>query len=665
MPRYIIPFVDSTKWVTNNNCTLCKTIDDLYNKAKSETDSDLYQDDLFVLDNYLVVDGYNLLEVYEKNGLILDVTPSDNVSVGNIVTPKINPEITRMRQYKTSTDLFMKKVQKLLFPEDNVVLPNDPSIDVPVTAHSRWCKYCGSRKPDIYDTTKQENMNLMDIENFVVNLIEPDSTYNYHRVSISWRDFSSEAWAKTRLLRKQDYQPKDDNDGEILKEYSDVVNLHDELNPFYDIGFDVGHVYYYQVIAYDKLGKVLKKSDLLEVYVGSTDDIAPQSITDLTVKQVRELKIDNDTDPPSYYIEDSLQLSWTDPSDDDWQDTIIRMSDKFVPVDELDCTGVTSKKILINSKEDPNSLKFDKTYYFKAFPYDKTKFIPNTNGIGYIPMNNYNRKSNPAVINVVQYTQNVKDLIITGGDRCITLTWTDPDDFQWTGTKVIYKVGSMILNENDGTVVTITKRDERNKYAEVPLVIPYLNNNTKYYVGVFPMTSNDLVSLRDHDVTPTSNIANVRTDNQIGVIVGSWLESINITFEDNSYLDYFKTLGKWKVEKDPDNSHKNVLITRALQGGDCSVCFIDLFNNAYGVTVSFDYKISMVPDADLFTFAIGGGETLNTILVDTGEFQAWRNVCVDLGPGEGVKLVWSWDKGDPYAYGYVAIDNIIVTYKHE
>jgi len=657
MPKYIVPFVNSNNWETNSNCNLCPIIDALYNKAIIESDPFQLQYDLSDLDNYLVVDGYNLLPVYETDGYVIDNSDPE------FIVPIVNLNIQRISQYQVCTDLFMLKVNKVLYPTQNIVLPGNSSIDNPVIIHSRWCKKCASRKPDIYDTERQENLNLLTIENFNVTLLSPDDTINYFRASISWNDLNSNAWNKTVLLRQIDRLPQNDTDGEILKEYTGIKNLYNDSNPYFDNNLEPGYVYYYQIFAYDNLGQILKSSNILFSYVTIDNFTPPSIITDLTTKQVRSLsKVES-----SYQIKDNVEITWTNPVSEGFIGTILRISDKFVPFDENSCTGVSGKELSINDSSDPASLSFGHTYYFRVFPYDETKYIPNPIGPGYVPYENFNRNSPPSIINIVSYPGNVTALVVIGGDQQISLTWTDPVDLIWTGTKIMYKVGSMILNEHDGVIVETTTRDELNKYQLTPLVIPNLKNNTTYYVGVFPMTSNNIIELSDLTITPDTNIASVTVQNQKSAIVGSWVELITVNFETSDYLNYFTHFGRWKVELDNDihSGHDYVLRIENLNSKDSDNCFMALYNVAYGAVVSFDYKISMVPNMDTFTFSIVNNETTDVTFSDTGNFLQWRNVAFNIDAGDGIKLIWNWTKGhSSYNYGFVAIDNIIITYNH-
>ena len=107
--KTIIPFQNPRLWETNNNCFWCKTVDDLYNDVLNSTNNDYNQEVLDFLDENYLVNGYRVLSVFEKWGL--------------------DDKINAINEY-------------------NNLEYNNP---IPNILHSRWCEWCGSRKPDIYE----------------------------------------------------------------------------------------------------------------------------------------------------------------------------------------------------------------------------------------------------------------------------------------------------------------------------------------------------------------------------------------------------------------------------------------------------------------------------------------------------------------------------------
>lgn len=78
----------------------------------------------------------------------------------------------------------------------------------------------------------------------------------------------------------------------------------------------------------------------------------------------------------------------------------------------------------------------------------------------------------------------ISALVISPGNGQLKLTWTDPSDSAWAGTKVVRKAGSYPTNPKDGTVIVDSKT--RNAYKSSPFVDSGLTNGVTYYYHVFP-----------------------------------------------------------------------------------------------------------------------------------------------------------------------------------
>lgn len=141
MPKYPIKFPNDTIfWETKYNCSNCKIIDQTYyNIFNNELDilDKKIQAQLQFLDKMYLVNGYQLLIVYEKQ-----------------YNDKIFDNIKTLKTYKSNSKAFMNEVYRQYKPEyfSNKV-PGDPY--KPILLHGRWCQKCGSRKPSIYDTERE------------------------------------------------------------------------------------------------------------------------------------------------------------------------------------------------------------------------------------------------------------------------------------------------------------------------------------------------------------------------------------------------------------------------------------------------------------------------------------------------------------------------------
>lgn len=78
----------------------------------------------------------------------------------------------------------------------------------------------------------------------------------------------------------------------------------------------------------------------------------------------------------------------------------------------------------------------------------------------------------------------IKNIKISTGNGKLTVSWEDPDDNTWGGTKLLYKIGSYPQNPKDGTLVVDNK--VKNEYESKGIEINALTNGTKYYLMFFP-----------------------------------------------------------------------------------------------------------------------------------------------------------------------------------
>lgn len=154
---------------------------------------------------------------------------------------------------------------------------------------------------------------------------------------------------------------------------------------------------------------------------------------------------------------------------------------------------------------------------------------------------------------------NVSNITVYPSDSKLTITWTDPDDVVWGGTRVVIKAGSYPENENDGIVVVDNL--ERNKYQTVGFTQSGLTNHVEYFIGFFPYSTSGAVNFsEDNRATGTPEEPNVYgvqidladenpescltyTDGAIGMTGGSsdWVKVFNIKpclFKDGQVVGY-------------------------------------------------------------------------------------------------------------------------------
>lgn len=336
MSKYVIPFQNNSNWKTNANCPFCLAINDLYNEimymnADSDENQQLQQSKIQQLEN-LLVDGYGLLQVYEKNGYFI----------------YNKNEIDKIKYYTTNSNSFMSKVSNYFDPQRSV--SSSTNIDDPVLLHSRWCKNCGSRKPDIYDPLRDEIPSLIEVINFNVEF--DDNT----GIKISWQDPDLSNWSKTKLIRKNNSKPSSDTDGVVITEYSDNSSKYKDT-PFIDQSFDYGNIYYYVVFEYDDLGNVITASKPSILFLNATDFESPAPIMDLSTKHIRQLKYINSIPVSLNYV----KANWTEPIDGDLDGVVVRF-DELGPSSPEDGFQYLGDKVLVNFKVDWSKVNEDNLF---------------------------------------------------------------------------------------------------------------------------------------------------------------------------------------------------------------------------------------------------------------------------------------------------------------
>lgn len=125
MAKRIVPFTISGYHETSAGCSICQQIDDLYDFILNHDLTEIAkQTQLKFLDDNFLINGYQLLQTLEKIG------------------------------YPCAKLYYKQKIKKLkTFNSIHGIDNTDPNKVRLI--HSRWCKNCGSRKPDIYDESRE------------------------------------------------------------------------------------------------------------------------------------------------------------------------------------------------------------------------------------------------------------------------------------------------------------------------------------------------------------------------------------------------------------------------------------------------------------------------------------------------------------------------------
>lgn len=580
MSKYIIPFLNPTNWETNEHCELCSAIDGLYNDIIAGNSDDLSKNTDF-LDRYYLVDGYNLLPVYEQNGYII----------------YRETQIEQLKQYRNDNADFMIKVHNVLYPNDHQTVSDYTIADSPTVLYSRWCKRCGSRKPDIYDPLRAESFGLLNIVNFKATVIDG-------KIQVTWRDSEATVWGKTKLFR----------DGEPVTEY--IVRDKHETNPFEEI-LPTGIIYRYKVVNYDFIDEMIQSTPEIEVYVPVTENVPPGPCTNVTAKQVKKLYKEGDV----YNSKDVILVDWTNPTDADFDGNVLRMGEQFfVPATETD--GIAADKEMIF---EDYGIQIDHTYYLKPFPYDTEKVKPDSGDSGYIAYRNYGYDSGYASIVIKQQCNNVSNLTILQYDGSLGVEWQDPEDgiATWKKALVILKekIDDPIMNDSDGVI--ITQITERNKYLTAPYKITGLKNGKSYYIGVFPVNSYGLinVNMKNQIVgTPGYYVPGMSFDNtKLMPYMGLWKANDSIFMAREETLCLFEVFWEERLSDGTTKKH---------------------FEIPYGGRLSFEVKADGIRSGGAFN-VYKNQTTVHSSKLD----MDWTKVVINIPANSYTKFMFELKKG--------------------
>lgn len=244
MPKYIVDFVNPKNLESNKQCELCSHIDYMYANVEKESNVKIQQEMINVLEGYLT-DGYGLLRLYESLG----------------IGTSIESKVKEIKTYQNINEGLLSRINKLLNDKNFSVNSN---IDYPTILYSKWCKRCGARKKDIYDTSKK-------ISTWQLGFVNFNLRSNANGVSISWGDPDSIAWYRTKLYKKFMDPNVNISDSELCIEYSKVKNIYSYPNEYLDknVFFNPNDPkpWYYKIYVYDKFGNLLCSSESKEIYI--------------------------------------------------------------------------------------------------------------------------------------------------------------------------------------------------------------------------------------------------------------------------------------------------------------------------------------------------------------------------------------------------------------
>lgn len=198
-----------------------------------------------------------------------------------------------------------------------------------------------------------------------------------------------------------------------------------------------------------------------------------------------------------------VYIKWNDPSDvitdgetvAEWGGTQLLRKAGSMPANEKDGTLVidnTTRGRYSTSFFCDSGLTNGETYYYKFFPYTTEGIYTNSaeNEFSAMPTAQVAGIDNWVVTNMSASTE--------AGNGKIKVAWTDPAATltsdgvtlaTWGSTTIVVKAGSYPINKNDANAAYSLKVTTRNQFAESPLVVSGLTNDTTYYIAFYPETT--------------------------------------------------------------------------------------------------------------------------------------------------------------------------------
>ena len=465
MSKYILDI--GSKWQSNAKCQLCSAIDNQYKYviemakkiATSELPEETYvywKQQVDILEG-MVVNGYHIPSVYEES-----LTPHKFVD-------------KNIRETPTYSDDIVNYVIKKYGDKDNVTANDYDEYErrKPTLYFSRWCRDCGARKPDIYDT-----LQLMKFDVTLNAVVNSDK----HSVTVSWDLIDYPFVYSVKLYKKADNTLIDENtDKEGYKFVSELtISNARTISTYIDNEIADGRAYYYKICFVDEHGDVFleRKCDVWnDVWFSHT----PKLLRNLKYITHRRL-IKNDKG--ALVRDDYIYARYdVDKNDKDFGDVIFKLNTDHVPsvdyfIDDLQ---------LINNE--PFRFPNDKIKYFIK-PYIRSRLFKkdwdNDHKI-YPDLYYWNTDMQAEIIKYKPFAEDMYDLRFTAGYRSMKIQYRIKRRNNLKFVRIMFKQAKeYITDDNDETCKIIDVPCETAVF-DFEINIEGLASNSYWVFGVFPV----------------------------------------------------------------------------------------------------------------------------------------------------------------------------------
>ena len=455
MPKYILD-IGAKSWQSNPKCPLCSAIDNQYKyilkMAKLPNVNQLYLKQQVDILEGMVVNGYHLPQIYEAN-----ITPHkfvDNI-IRNMPTYTddiVNYVISEYGVEKREYDVFDRMNPTLYF--------------------SRWCRDCGARKPDIYDTLKLAKFDVT-----LKAVVRSDK----HSILLSWDKIDYPFKYVIKLFKRADNTIADetcDKEGyKLLKEYS--LEESRKVDSLIDEEIADGRAYYYKIIYYDEFGfSFLERK--CDVWNKVWFEHKPKLLRNLRYITHRRL-VRNEKG--ALVVDDYIYAKYdVDKSDKDFGDVIFKLNADHVPsldyfVDDLQLLNNETFRF-------PNK----KTRYFIK-PYIRSKLFKkdwdNDHQI-YPDLYFWNCDSQAEIVRYKPFAEDMYDLRFESGYRSMKIKYKIKRRNNVRFVRIMFKQSKEYICDDDGTYKIVDVPCETAVF-DYEIEIKGLASNSYWVFGAFPV----------------------------------------------------------------------------------------------------------------------------------------------------------------------------------
>lgn len=368
---------------------------------------------------------------------------------------------------------------------------------------------------------------------------------NYSRFYLGWNDPESNNWYGTRVVRKIGGFPVDHNDGYIVVETLERNQY--SFDYFEDSNIVRGNDYYYRVFTFNSS----------RVYNDENISIGPIQVTNELLDNTKNIQIRADYN----YV----YLSWEDSEGESWNGTIIVKKIGTPPSYPEDGEIIDDIKIKNQYKDleykIPTSKKFEYCY-FGIFPYNSKR--------------NYNFDQKEIVEILEPNPQPVNNINLVQVNDGVEITWNDPENENWKGTRVIRKINALPEHYRDGLL--IVDSNIKNQYSNKPFKDYVKRDSYMTYYAFYPYDQ-------------TGNIIN-ENYNYSRIRLTRPKQNVETYIYPSDKVDFYNNLGKWFYSKTNYIGYDYGWFAKPILNSS-SICEIsEDFPNGGEIIFKIDYKIN-------------------------------------------------------------------------